>query len=194
MTTSTSPRAGGPGRGRRRCAGRSPPTACRSSAARSRRTGRSSSGSTAGRSRRTPGSSTLMTSAPKSRSIRPAVGAAYIVPSSRTVTPASGGAARTAGMAPPRVVGSAITTLHCMCLTSRYSRHAPLAELAADPGAAVAAERRVGAHAPPPLIHTVPARICWAMRPGLDGVVAPDVGRQPVCGVVGQPDGLSRCP
>ena len=99
------------------------------------------------------GSSTLMTSAPKSRSIRPQVGAAYIVPSSRTRDPGERAAQR------DRPSHSPLDVLDLEVLA-----HPPLPQLAPDAGPAVAPNGASGRIAPPPLIHTVPARICWAMR------------------------------
>src|SRR5918997_5589635 len=90
------------------------------------------------------GSSTFTTRAPKSRSIRPAVGAAYMVPSSRTVTPARGG-----------VPAGSLLMLWCLPWSSRPPLHvlrlevladAPPPHLPADAGEAEAAEGRVGAH------------------------------------------------
>src|SRR6476620_3364629 len=123
-----------------------------------------------------------MTSAPKSRSIRPQVGAAYIVPSSRTRTPASG---------PPDRLSFTVTSHSPLdVLDFEVLAHPPLPQLAPDPRPAVAAERRVRTHRTAAVDPHRAGPDLLGDAPGLDGVVAPDVRGQPVCGVVRQSDGL----
>src|SRR6186997_1419979 len=109
--------------------------------------------------------------------MRPHVGAAYIVPSSRTRTPAKGPPARS--WVTPSTSHPPLDVLDLEVLA-----HTPFPQLSTDTRPAVAAERRVGTHRPSAVD---PHRAGADLRgdaPGRHGVVAPHVGGQTVCGVV----------